>query len=135
MNSLLYNPAYVAEPAVVAQSGGAQDMLTFAGEVIVNGVNVPLHVIEQLRQAGISAVSWLTQGELQDAVQATKYDGRLIDDDKGMSFRDKLTLTAEEQQARRPKKRKPQSFEEILKEEREGKQAECEDEISLLGLG
>ena len=128
MDNITQNPAYIEPPIIASQMGGVQDALNFVGEVIVAGVSLPLQVIEQLRQAGIGAVSWLSASELQDAVQACKYDAKLVDDPGGLNFRDKLTLTREEQAARRPKKKKAQSYEEQLKAEREGKSHEHEED-------
>ena len=132
MENIVDNPATVAEPAVVAQCGGAEDVLNFAGEVIVNGVRLPLMVIEQLRQAGIGAIGWLTGSELQDAVDACKVDGNLIDDPHGLTLRDKMTLTPAEQQARRPKRKKPKTYEEMILAERDKKEQEMEEESSYL---
>ncbi|MDX2074492.1 MAG: hypothetical protein SFX19_09060 [Alphaproteobacteria bacterium] len=104
------------------------EAFNFVGEVVVNGVSLPLHLIEQLRMAGVSAVNWLSASELQDAVQAAKFDTRLVDDPHGTSLRDKMTLTHAEQASRRPKRRKAQTYEELIKEEREGKAHEMEDD-------
>src|SRR5438105_4457945 len=59
------------------------------GAVIVNGVALPQVVVDQLRQLGI-ALSWYSEGELEDAVEACAFDCQLIDDDDGVDFEDKL---------------------------------------------
>jgi hypothetical protein len=59
---------------------------------MINGVYLPQNVVDQLRQLGIS-LSWYTQAELEDAVEACAFDGTLIDDHDGIHFRDKLELT------------------------------------------
>lgn len=133
MSNLAINPAFTAEPSIVSQWGGAE-AFNFVGDVVVNGVNLPLQVIEQLRQAGISAISWLTSSELQDAIYACKFDGQLIDDPGGISLRDKMTLTHAEQQARRPQRKKPRSFAEMILEERNGKPHEHEEDVGMLGM-
>lgn len=58
----------------------------------VNGVYLPQNVIDQLKQLGIS-LAWYTQTELEDAVEACAVDGVLIDDNKGIHFRDKLQMS------------------------------------------
>jgi hypothetical protein len=67
----------------------------FDGEIIINGVTLSQRVIEELRHLGIP-LSWYNNGELLDAVNACHIDGQLIDDDRGINFRDMLTLTPRE---------------------------------------
>ena len=62
---------------------------------VINGVELPAHVIWELRKQGIP-LSWYNAGELKDAVIACSYDHKLIDDPEGIGFRDKLVETAEE---------------------------------------
>ncbi len=68
------------------------------GETVVNGVALPMQVIEELRKLGI-ALSWYNAGELRDAVEATHYDSQLIDDHNGVHFRDMLHHTEDEKEA------------------------------------
>lgn len=136
MQQLAYNPAYTAPPLIATQMNCVDGALNFVGDVVVNGVNIPLQVLEQLRQAGITAVSWLSSSELQDAVQACKLDGTLIDDPQGnpMSLRDRMQLTHEEQQTRRPRRKKAKSYAEQILEEREGKKPDHDhdEEVGLI---
>ena len=67
------------------------------GEAVINGVALPRQVIDELRKLGV-ALSWYNAGELHDAIQATHYDGQLIDDHDGVNFRDKLHHTEEEKE-------------------------------------
>lgn len=68
------------------------------GEAVINGVDLPQQVIEELRKLGI-ALSWYNAGELHDAINATHFDGQLVDDHHGVNFRDKLHHTEEEKEA------------------------------------
>ena len=68
------------------------------GEAVINGVALSQQVIDELKKLGI-ALSWYNAGELQDAVNATRYDGQLVDDHNGVNFRDKLHHTEEEKEA------------------------------------
>lgn len=63
--------------------------------VVINGVEIPRQVADQLRQLGM-ALSWYSAGELEDAVQACQYDSTLIEDHDGDNFRDRLHLTDDE---------------------------------------
>jgi hypothetical protein len=67
------------------------------GETVINGVALPQQVIEELRKLGI-ALSWYNAGELRDAIEATHFDGQLVDDHHGVNFRDKLHHTEEEKE-------------------------------------
>lgn len=68
---------------------------TATGGTIVNGVELPRHVVTELEKLGLD-LSWYNSGELQQAVMACAVDGVLIDDPNGTSFSDKLELTDEE---------------------------------------
>src|SRR5690606_22696524 len=70
-------------------------MHPYTGAAVVNGVELPQRVAEEIRRLGI-ALSWYSAGELEDAVEACAFDGQLIDDPFGDDFRDKLTLTHQE---------------------------------------
>lgn len=65
------------------------------GAIIVNGVEIPRNVAEQLRRLGLP-LSWYNQGELEDAVEACAYDCTLVDDAAGTDFRDMLHLSDDE---------------------------------------
>jgi len=65
----------------------------------IKGVDIPASVLRQLRELGIP-IEHFTRGELQDAVLACAIDGDLVDDEHGTSFKDKLTLTKEEEYTR-----------------------------------
>lgn len=67
--------------------------------VIVNGVELPNHVAEELRMLGIPMGSY-SNGQLEAAIIASHYDRQVFDDDKGISFADKLTLTRQEKMNR-----------------------------------
>ncbi|MEQ1789889.1 MAG: hypothetical protein ABL857_05535 [Rickettsiales bacterium] len=64
-------------------------------EIVVNNVQLPNNVVRELQRLGRSLKSY-THGELQSAVIACAFDGRLIDDPDGDNFMDKLVLTDEE---------------------------------------
>lgn len=66
------------------------------GTAVINGVELPERVIEELRRLGI-ALSWYSHGELEAAVNACAYDGQLIDDPDGVDFMDELELTPHEE--------------------------------------
>lgn len=95
------------------------DMSPATGAIIINGVELPQRVAEEIRRLGL-ALSWYNRGELEDAVQACKVDEMLIDDPDGLTFRDKLSLTAEEyyqhshtdeiEEERRARKKRRQLF-------------------------
>ena len=68
---------------------------TISGHMVVNGVSLPPHVLDELRQLGIPLAGY-SSGELHDAIIACAYDRNLVDDPDGLHFRDKLTLTHEE---------------------------------------
>jgi hypothetical protein len=68
------------------------------GSTVVNGVELPAHVLEELRLQGI-APGWYNSGQLQDAVIACAHDRKLIDDEHGTHFGDQLTLHPHEKNA------------------------------------
>jgi len=79
-------------------------------DVYINGIRLPDSVVEELRMIGLP-LSWYNKGELEDAVLACKYDNHLIDDEDGVTLRDKMTLTYEEKlTADRKRKKKPKLF-------------------------
>lgn len=119
MYAAAYNPAYVPEPIVFAQCGGAK-VLDFTGDKVVNGVRMPAQVIQQLRAAGIS-LHTLSHYDLEDAVREGK-DGKVIENPGGITFHDKLEKP--EQRTLHGIKRKKtwyDSYAEKIKAEREAK--------------
>jgi hypothetical protein len=72
-----------------------------------NTTRIPDHVVEELNRLGIP-IGWYSSGEIQDAILACNYDRKLIDDDEGETFKDKLILTHEEKLERERKKRRHQ---------------------------
>ena len=83
------------------------DMLPYSGDAAErrkNIINIPLNVLEELQRTGIP-IGWYNHGELQDAILACSYDGTLIDDEEGETFRDRLVLTQEEKIQRERKKK------------------------------
>ena len=94
-------PAMECSPAMLGTLAPFYSAPDDPHSTIINGVQLPERVIQELRRLGM-ALSWLTPGELEDAVIACNYDGVLIDDPDGDNFRDKLTLT----HAEKIKKRK-----------------------------
>lgn len=61
----------------------------------VDGVSLPDNVLDELRRLGLP-LSFFNRGELEDAVIACAVDSELADDENGINFRDKLTLTRRE---------------------------------------
>lgn len=66
--------------------------------IVIKDVLLPREVAEELRRLGIS-LNWYSASELADAVIACSYDGQLIDDPEGVSFRDQLQLSTTEKLA------------------------------------
>ena len=68
-------------------------------DVVVGGVVLPRIVAEQLRQLGVNFNAY-SHGELTSAVEGCAVDCRLVDDEDGVNFVDRLRLTPEEREAR-----------------------------------
>ncbi len=62
----------------------------------INGVTVPEEVIRQLRSMLTTPLCWLTQNELQEAVNGYIADGNVFDDPEGYSILDMIEKTSEE---------------------------------------
>lgn len=76
------------------------------GTVIINGVELPPGVIDQLRALGLPLTFYPTF-QLQEAVLAYEFDGVIVEDEEGLTFEDKLHLTAEEREKRAESKSQP----------------------------
>lgn len=116
MNNLAFNPAYAPTPIIVHQCGGAKDLaIAWKGEDVLD------YMEDDLRMADINDIAKLTipPGLLDDIRRACVYDRKLIDDPNGITLADKLTLTSDEKKKRKAKT-KPNSFEEMIKQWREG---------------
>ena len=64
------------------------------GVVEINGVELPLHVADELRRLGV-CLAWYNSNELKDAVQACAYDRKLIDNPTATRFSDRLKKPAQ----------------------------------------
>ena len=95
---------------------------SLAGEIEVNGVTIPMDVAVQLKELGVPLDRY-SAGELRAAVRACAYDGRLIDDENGATFLDKLHLTSDEERKQNAEKEGGSFREKILKERAEKLQA------------
>ncbi len=73
------------------------------GDVIVDGMVVPQHVIFELKKNNLS-VDNFSKGELEDIIIACSKDGALVDDHEGGTLRDKMLLTETERSRQRNKK-------------------------------
>lgn len=71
------------------------DTVFAGGSATIKSINLPDNVLEQLKQLGFSLSSY-TRGELEDAVAACAYDGRLKDDPNAVTFRDGLHYSQHE---------------------------------------
>lgn len=93
MENAFYNPAYTRTPRVAEQCGDldTETML----EACVKSIILPVDILQQLRMQNIM-VDFLNQGEIEDIIQACKYDGTLVDDPDGLTFRDQMSLTPAE---------------------------------------
>ena len=69
-----------------------------SGDAMVDGVELSEQVLEELRRLGMPLWSY-NRGELIDAKNACHFDGQLVDDENGLNFRDKLTLTDREKRS------------------------------------
>lgn len=99
----LSSPIFAFGGSCVGASATHSD---YANGACINGVQLPDSVIEELRKLGVP-LYWYSRSELEDAVQACAYDRHLVDDEHGITFRDKLSLTYEEKIAmERSRKRK-----------------------------
>lgn len=87
------------------------------GAAVINGVALPLRVIQELKRLGVP-LAWYTHGELAQAVDACAFDAQLIDDPDGVNFRDKMVLTDREKEEQSPFN-KPHIFCEQIADERE----------------
>ena len=136
MSTMTYNPAYAPAPIVASQCN-AEDIYRFCGEVVVGTVAVPQHVIEELRLLGISAVSWLLPGELEDAVRACSVDRNLNDNPNGHTLKEKM-VCSEQDKKRAGRAMYPAWFGKDKKckkpHETQHGQGEHEDEIGCHGL-
>lgn len=66
-------------------------------DVDFKGVRLPDNVMRELVRLG-GLLETYTIGQLQKAVNACAMDGKLVDDEHGVNFDDKLELTKEEQE-------------------------------------
>ncbi|MDE3016049.1 MAG: hypothetical protein KGI29_03905 [Pseudomonadota bacterium] len=66
-------------------------------EIEVNGVVLPRVVAMELKRQGI-ALSNYSAAELQAAIRACAFDSKLIDDEHGVTFFDRLELTDDERE-------------------------------------
>ena len=75
-----------------------------SNKVIISGVELSDNLLQELKLLGYPLLSY-NRGELEDAVIACSYDRKLVDDENGHGFRDKLTLTAQEKLSKSRKKK------------------------------
>jgi len=113
-------PAWVPVPIIATQMG-------FEDERTRRINNIPEHVKQQLRLNDINP-DWIPDSLLEDIKQACIYDRTLNDNPDGHTTRDKL----DGNKAKKKKKKVPQTFEEKLEMEREGRNAYDDDSIMLV---
>jgi len=83
--------------ARAADPPGNRDGVTLDnGRVLVNGVELPSLVIEQVRRAGFNP-SWCNPSELEAAKRAAAVDCQVFDQPDGNDFYDGLELDAHEE--------------------------------------
>lgn len=70
------------------------------GAIVINGVELPQLVADQLKMLGIP-LAYYNAGQLKAAKDGCAFDCNLVDDGEGMTFDDMLTLTDEERTVRR----------------------------------
>jgi len=89
MDTNTTNPAATRIPRVALQCADDTDTMVDAS---IKAIILPMDILQQLRGMNI-VPSFLNAGEIEDMIQACKFDSTLADDPNGIGFRDQLSLT------------------------------------------